>query len=329
MTRMFGDFQPMATVSEGAIAEGYDNCLARGFTIMQALYYLSAVADVTFHLPETPVNGVAGQVTIPRAEGKIAPTIVQPLPPPPPPLPVQYEYQQYGNFGNGWGRMNCKEIQITGDHESNVYKSNIYDSEHNYSRIQFEPWNLENNLGPKTWFAKLLDNDKPDITVVLKLWDAWKFTDEAWNREADIYVHLRDLWGKYLPALRVKTPLEYFYALIIENVPASELSTMNLTPAIEREIENAFSAIHGRGVIHGDPRAANILVSNDPKIPKVWIIDFEFGQIVDRQDAERLMSEEMSSVRDILRRLKDEGPSVLGGEMNQIDPRHKRLVLAI
>jgi tRNA A-37 threonylcarbamoyl transferase component Bud32 len=303
MTRMFGDFQPVQTVSEGAIAEGYDNSLARGFTIMQALYYLSAVADVTPNLPETPINGVAGQVTIPRAEGTPAPTIVQPMPPPPP-----VQYQQYGNFGNGWGRVNCGGIQITGDHESN-----IYDSEHNYSRLQFEPWNPENNLGPKTWTAKLLDNVEPDIKVVLKLWDAWNFTDEAWNREADIYLHLRDLWGKYVPALRVKAPLDYFYALIIENVPASsELSTMNLTPAIEREIENAFSAIHARGVVHGDPRAANILVSNDPKKPKVWIIDFEFGQIVDPQDTERLGCE-MSNVKDILRTLKNEGPSVFGG----------------
>ena len=42
MTRMFGDFSARPNMSPGAAAEGYYN--TTGFTIMQALYYISTLA---------------------------------------------------------------------------------------------------------------------------------------------------------------------------------------------------------------------------------------------------------------------------------------------
>ena len=58
-----------------------------------------------------------------------------------------------------------------------------YDSDVDYKFLQFEPWNIENALGPKTWIANVLSNNRK---VVLKLWDAWKFDPGSWNRESDI-----------------------------------------------------------------------------------------------------------------------------------------------
>lgn len=63
ITRMFGDFQAWRGVSPDAIAEGYYN--TPNFTIMQVLYYLSSLAEATNNLPETPLNGVPGQVNLP------------------------------------------------------------------------------------------------------------------------------------------------------------------------------------------------------------------------------------------------------------------------
>ena len=80
MTLMFGDFQARQGISYGAAHEGYYNL--QGFSIMQALYYLSAMAEIADNLPETPIGGRPGQVTLPYAENSTnpAPTIQQPPP---------------------------------------------------------------------------------------------------------------------------------------------------------------------------------------------------------------------------------------------------------
>ena len=46
----------------------------------------------------------------------------------------------------------------------------------------------------------------------------------------------------------------------------------NLTADVEQKVGEALTAIHRLGVIHGDIRVANILLSNDGT---VWFIDFE------------------------------------------------------
>ena len=206
ITRMFGDFQPRAGISAGAVQEGYYP--TPGFSIMNALYYLSALAEATPNLPETPVNGVPGQVTLPLAGNSTtrAPTFQQPAPgnaayDPGAQVPV------HGGQGGQWG------VWILGDYEE--AECSQYHEGVEYRDLQFEPWIQENILGPKTWVAKTLpDNTK----VVLKLWDSWKFDNQAQSHEASIYLHLRSLWGKYIPCLRVKTALEYFHALIFQYV---------------------------------------------------------------------------------------------------------------
>ena len=77
ITPMFGDFQGRQGVSYGMAYEGYYN--PQGFPIMQALYYLSAVAETTDNLPETPIGSRPGQVTLPYAGDPTtpAPTIQQ------------------------------------------------------------------------------------------------------------------------------------------------------------------------------------------------------------------------------------------------------------
>ena len=97
ITRMFGDFMVWQGVSPGAAAEGYYNTF--NFTIMQAIYYLSSLAEATNDLPETPINGVPGQVTLPYAGNSTtgAPTIQQP-PPPTPPAQGGYGYAGQGGY---------------------------------------------------------------------------------------------------------------------------------------------------------------------------------------------------------------------------------------
>ena len=61
----------------------------------------------------------------------------------------------------------------------------------------------------------------------------------------------------------------------------------------------AFEAIHSLNVVHGDVRPENILVAEDNS---VWIVDFEFAQILEGNSEER-KSVEMDAVREMLRNL--------------------------
>jgi serine/threonine protein kinase len=63
------------------------------------------------------------------------------------------------------------------------------------------------------------------------------------------------------------------------------VSAANLTPELEKQIFEAFDAIHGLGVLHCDTRPENILVGKDGE--GVWVIDFEFASIVQDGDSKR------------------------------------------
>ena len=57
------------------------------------------------------------------------------------------------------------------------------------------------------------------------------------------------------------------------------MSSDNLSEKVANKVERAFAEIHKLDVIHGDVRAANILVAEDESI---WILDFEYAQVVSR-----------------------------------------------
>ena len=94
------------------------------------------------------------------------------------------------------------------------------------------------------------------------------------------------------------------------NRQGSHLSYANLNATVEKDVLTAFEEIHQLNVVHGDVRPANILVAEDGN--KVWIIDFEDGQIVADGDKEResKISNEIEAVREMLQYMKTgPGPS--------------------
>jgi RIO-like serine/threonine protein kinase len=82
-----------------------------------------------------------------------------------------------------------------------------------------------------------------------------------------------------------------------------------LTDAVERGIIDAFHAIHGLGVVHGDVRADNIVVREDGK---VWIVDFEFAEIVTGNHRDRELLEEMNVVQDLLKGIRKQRDESVG-----------------
>ena len=80
---------------------------------------------------------------------------------------------------------------------------------------------------------------------------------------------------------------------------------------MEKEVLTAFEEIHHLNVLHGDIRPANILVAEDGN--KVWIIDFEDGEIIadGDEDRESKISDEMKAVHEMLQDIKT-GPHPSG-----------------
>ena len=85
-----------------------------------------------------------------------------------------------------------------------------------------------------------------------------------------------------------------------------------MTSKTEDEILNAFKAIHALGVVHGDVRAENILITKDRNA--VWIIDFEFAEIMERaSEAESMIYQETEAVKQLLNEFKERGNQVQNG----------------
>jgi len=75
------------------------------------------------------------------------------------------------------------------------------------------------------------------------------------------------------------------------------LSSENLDGDVANKIESAFTELHKLDVVHGDVKAANILVAADTS---VWIIDFEDAQIVSGRMAKVLIEAEDQEVKRLL-----------------------------
>ena len=68
---------------------------------------------------------------------------------------------------------------------------------------------------------------------------------------------------------------------------------------MEDKIRKAYHELHRRKVLHGDVRAANILVSSNKS---VYIIDFELARI----ETESILEDEMSELERLFRKVRDE-----------------------
>jgi hypothetical protein len=197
LTPMLADFAPVEGVTEGFAAEGYHP--TPDYTIMKALYYFSHLAETTLDTPES-TNGIPGVVTLPFSpESTVDVERVVDL------VPDDYHP----------GILLTRPVMRTSV-EMVQYHEGV-----DYTHLLFEPWKAENRLGFKAWKATVM-YDKSH--VVIKFWDGWEqkkeqpFPPEDRDEEATVHLHLRPLWGKYIPHLRAVTPLDYMHILIIEYI---------------------------------------------------------------------------------------------------------------
>jgi hypothetical protein len=163
------------------------------FTILKALYYISALAPVHGHLVETDHSGKP--VTISLANTKY------PWPAP----------SVSGGQPESYSQASTSVTVIHPPESSRQYQ--LVSADHG-DQILLEPWLAENRYGQKSFRAIFL----PDHVVVVKLWDGYKWSAEERDGEANIYMHLQGLWGEQIPRFICLADLDFCYGIVLEEV---------------------------------------------------------------------------------------------------------------
>ena len=169
-------------------------CVHPPFTILQVLYYISALASDHGHLPETDDQGnliqieladskypvaappVTGSPSTSSGSSLVTPTIIWP-----PRTGQQYSLVQQ-TFGHG---------------------------------ILLEPWLSANQCGGKSFRGLLTPASKP---VIVKLWDGYKGSSDFRDQEVQIYMVLQELWGKQTPLLVCSANIDFCYGIILDEI---------------------------------------------------------------------------------------------------------------
>jgi tRNA A-37 threonylcarbamoyl transferase component Bud32 len=79
------------------------------------------------------------------------------------------------------------------------------------------------------------------------------------------------------------------------------LSEKNLKGDVGDKVEKAFLELHRLGVLHGDVRAANIIVAVDGSI---CIIDYELARVVSNVSDSKMFDSEQQEVKQLLHQLR-------------------------
>jgi hypothetical protein len=165
MTPFYGDFPAVhPRFPRSAAEDGYAVPTVPGIyppisSMMQALYYISYLAESINNLMETPANGQGGNVFLPLAgEDTSAARMIQ-QPPAIAPAPLGYNPAGLGYGHGAWGAgPGYPQYQVVGGYED-ATDCVVYHDGVDYSSLIFEPWKEENNLGSKTWIATLVSDE--------------------------------------------------------------------------------------------------------------------------------------------------------------------------
>jgi hypothetical protein len=164
------------------------------FTILQALYYISALAVQHGHLVETDQNG--NPVVIGLANSKY---------PQPAPSSINHQVQSSSQFSGA---------------ASFIYPLSS-GAQYHLSPCEFgheillEPWKPEKYCGQKSFRALLMPESIP---VVVKLWDKNKCSNEDRNKETQTYMRLQSLWGNKIPQLICSADVDFCWGIILEDI---------------------------------------------------------------------------------------------------------------
>jgi len=166
------------------------------FTIMEALYYISAKSARSGHLQETDKNGKPVIVKLANYKSpSTAPTVFH--------TTKNRDDVYYPETGSTQATI------IRSHSKSDVCFCGVI------HEILLEPWKDHNWLGNKTILATWFPGN---LVVVAKVWDSYKESSERRDHEMMIYMRLQSLWGKFVPRLICSADIDFCYSIILEEV---------------------------------------------------------------------------------------------------------------
>lgn len=180
--------------------------------------------------------------------------------------------------------------------------------------IIFHPWDNKTWIGQHVWSCQVL-GELSQEEYVIKIWDGYRNTSSLRDNEWATYCRLHPLWDLCVPKPLAKGKVDFMHALIIRRIrvcaphinlicsyQGRPLSMANWDHIVGERVVKAYDAIHLQGVIHGDVRLENILVTPEKR---VWIIDFEFSRLAGGMSASDEIEEEKDEVRQLLKELSE------------------------
>ncbi|KAF9165642.1 hypothetical protein DFQ26_009654 [Actinomortierella ambigua] len=127
--------------------------------------------------------------------------------------------------------------------------------------------------------------------VVLKKCDVWNegSVAEELKNEAGVYQKLQTLQGRYIPKLLLAGVADGVEMVLVTEFVGTDVSQDLLDDSAQVKIQEAMSAIHELGVLHGDIRPENIVMQNHGSNAKFYFVDFGLSHFT--EDTAELLEE--------------------------------------
>lgn len=170
------------------------NCTSTDPTILQLLYWISALSARDGHLVETDLYG--NPVTISTANTKY-------------PWPAPSVAGAEPESGSDTYSPPTTVAAIGSVPQFQLVPRDLG------HRILLKPWEPENRYGQKSFRAVLSPGNSP---VVVKLWDSYKSLEDARTAEVQIYMHLQRLWGIHIPMFICSADIDFCYGIVVEEI---------------------------------------------------------------------------------------------------------------
>ena len=177
------------------------------FTILQALYYISALASHNGHLPETDGQGNPVQIELADSKYPVA-------------SPSVTGYPTIPTMSSSTTAAATFIYPPRSGQQYGLVKQSLGHG------LVLEPWKSTNRCGGKSFRSLLMPNSQP---VIVKLWDGYKSQSDPRDQEVSIYMVLQELWGTHIPRLICSTNVDFCFGLVLEEIevltpPCDELT---------------------------------------------------------------------------------------------------------
>lgn len=176
-------------------------CTNPPFTILQVLYYISALATSNGHLIETDAKGNPAKIELADSKYPVAAPSVT------------------------GSQSSSTMLPYTNPGATIIYppapgqQLNLVAQTLGHALL-LEPWEAANRCGGKSFRGILMPKHEP---VIVKLWDGYKNQSDMRDQEVQIYMILQGLWNKQTANLICSANIDFCFGIILNEIKVLSL----------------------------------------------------------------------------------------------------------